>query len=206
MKFISRILVVCMGLAPALAWAGSVHFLVKDPSGAPFQNALVILKSLESNQEVFRALADRGGNVPEVDLHPGLYRVITSFPYGLWKTDIREFFVTQAPLNLTLTLGIMATQDNFAVVGAPIPVQVMDEKSNPIPDALVIARDQAAIYEKRYRTDQHGEARVELISNPTVVIVVSPPNIVENIVNANGTAKSPPSHKSPPKIVIRIPK
>lgn len=194
-----------MRLAPALAWAGSVHFLVKDPSGAPFQNALVILKSLESNQEVFRALADRGGNVPEVDLHPGLYRVITSFPYGLWKTDIREFFVTQAPLNLTLTLGIMAAQDNVAFVGAPIQaVQVMDEISeisNPLPDALVIARDQAAIYEKRYRTDQHGEARVELISNPTVVIVVSPPNIVENIVNANGTPKS-----RPPKIVIRIPK
>lgn len=213
-RFRPLVMFSCLVLVSTCAWASPVQFSVKDPTGAPFAGALVILKSLDDNHEVFRALTNNEGNVPGVDLQHGLYRVIATFPYGLWKTDVREFVVTQKPLNLTLTLGMTSTQDDVAIVGAPTQtVQVLDESGKPISGALVITRDPTAAYERRYKSDQFGEANVELLSNPTVLVVVSPPNLVERVVDAEGTLKPHPVEKSKerarqkllPKVVIRIP-
>jgi hypothetical protein len=188
-------------LASVSAWATTAEFSVSDATGAPFPNGLVILKSLDDNHEVFRALTNDEGSVPKVDLQPGLYRVVVSFPYGHWKTEVREFFVAQVPAKVTLTVVPTGTQDNVTITGAPIQtIQVLDHSGKPVSGTLVIARDSAATYEKWYRTDQLGEARVELSSNLRTLVIVSPPNLVERVVNAEGTGG-----KTLPKLIIRLP-
>ena len=151
-------------------------------------NGLVIVQSLHDNREVLRALTNSAGNIPGVDLQPGIYRVITCFPYSLWKTKVREFLVTNEPLKVALTMDAGGTTDNVVFIGRPTQVvQVLDRSGKPIVGALVIARDSTANadMERRYNTNQLGEVRVQLISNPTVIVVVRPPDIVERVVSTS---------------------
>ncbi|MFZ0332590.1 MAG: carboxypeptidase-like regulatory domain-containing protein [Candidatus Acidiferrales bacterium] len=186
-------------LSSESALADIVHFRVTDPTGAPFPNALVILKALYDGHEVSRALTDKEGKVAEAILPRGLYRVIAAYPYALWKTDVREFLTGENPVEITLTLQALGTQDNVAFVGAPsLLIEVLERDGKPVSGATVIARDVSAKHEEGYETDAAGEASVNLISDPTVLVIVKRPNLVTRVVYPR---RSP----NVPKLVIRLP-
>lgn len=196
------------------AAAGTVQLTVKDPTGAPLPKALVILRSLHDGHEISRSLTDSQGKIPKLKLKPGLYRAIATYPYGLWKTEVHEFLVGDRPVELTLTLQTTGTKDNVAILGASHALlQVVNRKAKPVPGALVIVRDITATYEERYRSDHFGEVRVNLIAEPTVLIIVDPPGLVERVVSAKSLLKSFPTKKKGlrtqeealPRIVIRLP-
>lgn len=124
-------------LSSESALADIVHFRVTDPTGAPFPNALVILKALYDGHEVSRALTDKEGKVAEAILPRGLYRVIAAYPYALWKTDVREFLTGENPVEITLTLQALGTQDNVAFVGAPsLLIEVLEGTESRSPGPL----------------------------------------------------------------------
>lgn len=88
-----------VGLVPAVAAATApVKIRVEDAVGAVIKDELVIVQDLDSREhEVLRALSDQEGNVPPLQLSPGLYRVIATAPYGVWQTSVREFLVGERP-------------------------------------------------------------------------------------------------------------
>jgi hypothetical protein len=166
------------------AFAGRVSLSVKDASGAPFPKVLVIIRRLEFKGEVLRGLTDREGIVPGVDLQPGLYRVIATYPYGLWSTGVREFLVTSEPLNLSITLHSTPTTDDIGFIGAPSrTVHVVDRNGNPISGAEVLVRDETATHEMWYTSNSMGDAEVELFADPTILVVVDPPYLVERSIS-----------------------
>jgi hypothetical protein len=151
---------------------------VEDAGGAPLKDELVIVQNLDDHErEMFRALTDRDGNVPVPDLKPGLYRAIATAPYGLWETEIREFFVEDGhPFELVLYVQPMATHGNGDIVTIGLSeaeLQVLDSAGSPVSGAWVVVRDrQATLYlERWYQTNAKGLATIELVGSPTVVVV-----------------------------------
>ena len=72
---------------------------------APIPEDLVIVKSLEKpGNELLRAHTNKTGNVPPVDLKPGLYRAIATTPYGLWVTAAREFLVKPGQIEMEVVV------------------------------------------------------------------------------------------------------
>jgi hypothetical protein len=200
--------------APTAAVAGTVRLTVKDPTGAPIPKVLVILRSLYNGKEISRSLTDNEGKIPELKLKPGLYRATATYPYGLWKPEVREFLAGDRPVDVTLILQAAGTQDNIAILGAPHALlQVLNREGKPVPGALVIVRDTTATYEERHTSDHLGEANVYLIGEPTVLVVVDPPELVQRVVTAKSLLKSSPPKKAQarnkvealPMIVIRLP-
>jgi hypothetical protein len=182
-----------LGVVAAPQRGSSVELTVEDKTTAPFPNVLVILRAFDNRHEILRALTNKEGRVPAVDLQPGLYQVIAACPYGLCKTKVREFLVTQDPLQLTVTVDGEGSHDG-AILGAPTQtIQVQDKHGRPVSGALVLARDELAIYERFYKSDHLGEAKVELFADPTVLVIVSQSAVTERIVSARA-----------PKIIINI--
>ena len=163
-------------LSPAMR----VDLVVVDTSGAPLKDELVIVQDLHDRQhEVLRALTDQDGKIPALNLEPGLYRAIATAPYGVWETEIREFLVTAKPLQVKLRASPMSTHG----FGDIVPVRkngrkklkVLQDDGNPAAGADLYVRDrEATLYmERRYKTNSRGEAEIELVSEPTVVTIVS---------------------------------
>ena len=194
------------------AYAGRVSVSVREASGAPLPKVLVIIRSLEGKGEVLRELTDSGGTVSDVDLQPGLYRVIVTYPYSLWDTNVREFLVTPESLSLRITLDPTGTEDNVVFIGAPSRmVHIVDGNGNPISGARVLARNLKATYEKWYTSNSMGDAEVELFADPTILVVVDPPYLVERSISVPSRSNMPGSEETrkqtPPStlpIVIQI--
>jgi hypothetical protein len=136
---------------------------VLDYTGAAFPNVLVIVKSLAGKGEIFRALTDDRGSVPERGLPAGLYRANATCPYGLCKTKVSEFLVGDSRVMLELKVDVTPTQGNFAVVGpsSQLTIQVVDVQGRPAASAQALVRDSAAEFEQWYTTNAQGEADVE---------------------------------------------
>jgi hypothetical protein len=201
-------------LTPAFVWASTVQVSIEDGAGGAFPNVLVILKSLEDAHEVFRVLTDSNGHIPVVALQPGLYRIIATCPYGLCETKLQEVFIGENPLNLVLRLAVVSAINRVIVGPNSHIVQVLDKDGNPVSNALVIARDVMLTYEKWYKTDNDGKAKVILIGDPAILVIVSGSNVIERIVDNKATLMPPPAEKATrkkqkdrdlPKVVIRIP-
>jgi len=75
------------------AAAAPLRLKVLDQTGAAFPDVLVIVKSLAGKGEIFRALTDQSGCVPERDLPAGLYRAIATCPYGICETRLASFWL-----------------------------------------------------------------------------------------------------------------
>jgi hypothetical protein len=149
--------------ASANLGATTVGISTKDRTGDPIANALVIIKSLETGREVVRVLSDKQGQIPEVDLHRGFYRVIATDPYGLWETKVQELLVTEERRDLSLFLDAKPTHDNVSFLGSRMQtVQVLDRNGKPVSELIVLAWNESAIYEKWYKTNEQGEANVQL--------------------------------------------
>ena len=76
-----------------------------------------------------------------------------------------------------------------------------------------LSRSHPPTYEERYTSDHFGEVKVSLIGEPTVLVIVNPPDLVERVVSAKHLLKSLPPKKTDlrtqeealPRIVIRLP-
>ena len=165
-------------LLPTLCFAAPATFRVLDGSGAPVKDVLVIVESLDSSyRDVSRQLTDEQGRVRTEELKAGLYRVIATTPYGLWETAIKEFLVTDHPVDLTLTVQPQPTHgygDIVTLGSSRAELQVLNSDGTPASGAEVLVRDEdATLYlERRYKTDQNGKAHIELVASPTVLIII----------------------------------
>jgi hypothetical protein len=169
-----------------------------DPSGAPFPDVLVIVKSLETGQEISRALTTSAGTVPVADLSPGTYRIIATCPYGICATRVAEFLVEQRPLDMTVKLDVLPTQGNVWRVGSPTSLQVMitDQMGLPVPSAEILARDPEAKHEHWYKTDAKGEADIKLEGSTTTVVVFHHDVVVERTISASAASDLAKEHKA----------
>jgi hypothetical protein len=168
-----------LGIAQAGAAATApVKIKVEDASGAVLKDELVIVQDLDNRErEVLRALSDQDGNVPPLQLPPGLYRVIATDPYGIWQTSVREFLVGQQSAEVVVRVEAMWTHgygDIVTVGTAHTLLQVIGPDGQPASGASILVRDRDATLhlERRYKADKKGTATIELVSEPTVVVVL----------------------------------
>src|SRR5258708_22598753 len=147
------------------------------PEGEFIKDLLVIVQDLDNHEnEILRALTDRDGNVPPIKVRSGLYRVIATNPYGLWQTSVREVLVRGKPTQVAITAKPMGTHGNGDVVltGAQHELlRFIGPDGQPAAGASILCRDREATLslERWYKADRSGEARIELVGNPTVVVV-----------------------------------
>jgi hypothetical protein len=168
-----------LGLVTAGAAATfPVKIKVEDAAGVVLKDQLVIVQDLDNRgHEVLRTLSDQGGNVPPLQLPPGLYRVIATAPYGLWQTSVREFLVGQKSTEVIVRVQAKSTHgygDIITVGTRRVQLQVIGPDGQPASGASVLVRDRDATLhlERRYKADREGTATIELVSEPTVVLVV----------------------------------
>jgi hypothetical protein len=155
-----------------------VKISVDDSSGAVLKDELVIVQDLDNREhEIIRALSDQSGNVPQLELAPGLYRVIATTPYGNWQTSIREFLVTQQPIQIIVKVQPMATHgygDIDTVPTTRAQLQVIGPDGEPASGARILVRDRDAKLhlERWYSASTEGKAIIDLVDDPTVVVIV----------------------------------
>jgi hypothetical protein len=171
-NLLAGILLIVSLISPA-----GVTVKVQDASGAPLKDELVIIQALSGRQhEVARALTNDEGDVPQLQLNPGLYRAIATAPYGLWETEIREFVVTDQSANIVLLVRPLPTSgfgDVVPVRASRAEVHVRDSNGVPVAGANVLVRDKNATLssEASFATNQAGVANVLLPGNPTIIVV-----------------------------------
>jgi len=161
-----------------LATAAPVTFSVLDVSGAPATGVLVIVQNLENHEEeVLRALTDERGDAGRRELRSGLYRMIATAPYGIWQTNIKEFMVGSVPLEIALPVQCMPTHGygDIVVIGTTwAELHFLQPDGQPMSNAEILVRDRTATLstERWYKTDVQGRAKIEMISDPLVLIVL----------------------------------
>jgi hypothetical protein len=133
-----------------------------DASGAPIEKALVMVQFLEPRQEMLRALSNLAGEVPGLELKPGLYRVVAAYPRGVWRTVAREFMVSSERVELVLKMSPFGTCSPVVVPPVRTTVTVLDAAGVPVSDVDVLFRDADAKREAWRRTDSSGRANVDL--------------------------------------------
>jgi hypothetical protein len=172
-----RILIVLMVLCE-FASAMPVKFRVRDEGGNPAKGVLVIVQNLESHEaEVLRVLSDEQGDAGSCELQPGLYRMIATTPYGLWQTKIKEFVVGSSAFEMALRLKFMPTHGygDIVVVGTTwVELKVLRPDGEPASGAALLVRDHMATLhmERWYKTDAEGRTKIEMISDPFVLVIL----------------------------------
>jgi hypothetical protein len=182
-----------MALIVLSAMSSSTHvdLVVEDSSGVPLKDELVIVQDLYHREhEVLRVLTDGGGKIPSLDLHPGLYRAIATAPYGQWQTEVREFLVGERSVRLTLRVRPTPTHGNGDIVTVGTKrkkLKVLQPNGQAASGAEIYVRDRdATLYlERWYKTNSKGEAEIELVSNPTVVVIVLGDSLATREINDN---------------------
>lgn len=160
-----------------LANAVPVTFRVLGSSGVPAKGVLVIVQNLENHEaEVLRALSDEQGVAGRCEIRSGLYRMIATAPYGIWQTAIKEFIVRTVPLEMAIHVEPMPTHGygDIVVIGTTwTELQFLQPDGQPLANANVFVRDRSAtLYTERwYKTDARGHAKIEMISDPLVVVI-----------------------------------
>lgn len=166
-------------VVPAVA---AVTFPVKikgeDSSGAVVKDELVIVQDLDNREhEILRGLSDHTGNGPTLQLPSGLYRVIATAPYGLWQTSVREFLVGQQPTDVIVRVQPMPTHgygDIVTVGTTRVELKLIGPDGQPANGARILIRDRDATLhlERWYKADGKGIATIDLVSKPTVAVVI----------------------------------
>jgi hypothetical protein len=190
MRSIMMLLLFCQ-----LATAEAVKVRVVDESDAPIKDVLVIIQNLSKHEaELLRVLSDADGYVGRGELQPGLYRLIATIPYGLWRTTIKEFMVKSAPLELVLRLKVMPTHGygDIVVVGTTwVDLQVLRPDGRPASDAELLVRDRdATLYTERwYKADAQGRIRIEMVSDPLMLVVLCQDAIMTTEISRSNAPK-----------------
>lgn len=165
-------------LLSTLCFAAPTTVRVVDASGAPLKDVLVIVKSFgPSYFDDIRQLTDEQGRIPTLELKPGAYQAIATTPYGLWETSVKEFLVEDKPVELTLRVSPQPTHgvgDIVTVGSSHTEIKVLTPAGTPAPGAKVFTRDKdATLYlERWYKTDKEGKAQIELVADPTVLVII----------------------------------
>jgi uncharacterized surface anchored protein len=173
MKFLMALV-----LLSAMTSSTQVDLVVQDSSGVALKDELVIVQDLHDKEhEVLRALTDKDGRIPTLDLQPGLYRAIATAPYGLWQTEVREFLVAEKPERLALMVRPMPTQGygDIVTVGTKrkkLKILKTDGQAASGAEIHVRDRDATLHLERWYKTNTQGETEIEIVSEPTVVVIV----------------------------------
>jgi len=163
------------------AFAAPVSVIVNDTSGASCKDILIIIKSLETGKEQVRALSDAAGHIPRQEMKSGLYRLIATQPYGIWTTNVTEFWVGDKPIEVEVSVSPMSTHGYGDVVfvnpGSKADrfaeVRVLAPAGQPAAKARIFIRDarDTLATERYYLTDAEGRVRIDKVGEPTVVIV-----------------------------------
>jgi hypothetical protein len=178
------------------AIAAPAKFRVLDESDAPLKDVLVIVQNLNIHEaELLRTLSDVEGNAGRRELQPGLYRLIATTPYGSWRTTIKEFNVTSAPVELVVRLKPMPTHGygDVVVLGTTwVDLQILRPDGQPASDARLLARDRdATLYTERwYKTDAQGRARIEMVSDPLVLVILHQDTIMTTELSERNARKT----------------
>jgi|SRR5580692_6767630 hypothetical protein len=161
-----------------------VKVKVEDASGASVKDELVIIQDLNNRErEVIRTLSEQDGSVPPFQLQPGLYRAIATAPYGVWQTYVHEFLVGQKSTKVIIKVQPLPTHgygDIVSAGGTRCQLRVIGSDGLPASGASILVRDRDATLhlERWYKTDKNGTAPIELVSDPTVVVVVYGDNLL----------------------------
>jgi len=178
-SFLLILILFLFGLVPANGSATfPVTIRVEDASGAVTKEVLVIVQDLDhSEHEILRTLSDQSGNVPSLQLSPGLYRVIATAPYGIWETSVSEFLVGSPPNVVIVKVQPMPTHgygDIVTMATIRAHLQVIGLDGQPAGGARILVRDRDARLhlERWYEANAEGAATIDLVSEPSVVLVV----------------------------------
>lgn len=208
MQFVRLLTLLAYALFPSVGHSSAVRTV--DQSGAPIPNVLVIMQSFDGKGEIGRYLSDENGRTPRFQLGPGLYRLILTCPYGLCRTSVREFLGAEAPSEIVEKVELKPSDLNGQVLGAPkLRVKVFSSEGKPELGAHVLVRDPKAKWEKWYVTDGEGSAVIELIGDPTVVVIVGSQSVVTRefgltCANDLSTASTPDCKTVLPEEVVRM--
>jgi hypothetical protein len=141
---VAFVLLTAAGAAPALAQAhltGTLHVVVRDPSGAVIPNATVVVKGNDAatRDVVVPSLASDGqGVATALDLAAGRYTVTASFP-GFESRTIADVRVRTGETRREITLPIEKIAESVAV-GRDPATSASDPKSDRFSN--VLSRDQ----------------------------------------------------------------
>lgn len=151
----------------------ATHVTVQNEAGGPLPDALVIVESLDDRLQNVRYLSGKDGNTPTMELKPGLYRVIATFPYGPWQTVIREFTLPESAGGITLQMPAKPS-DEYGEIYAPsqIKIRLESQDRKTLADVPVLIRTEDAIREGWYVTDSKGEATVSVVADRLVAVVL----------------------------------
>ena len=166
-------LFVCFAVITATA--SQVTVKVADPQGTPVKSALVIVQDLRSkDHEVFRELTGDNGALAPHALSPGLYRAIAVFPYGPWRTGVREFLVRNDPLTVELQLTPLEQPLDVPIAIGQLTLHVLDANGRPAVGARVLVRDNQADPGSEHWgvTDAQGNTTLVLSMDPAMLVVV----------------------------------
>jgi hypothetical protein len=173
MKFLMTLVVLSAMTPPT-----QIDLVVEDSAGMALKDELVIVQDLRNKEhEVLRALTDKDGQILTLALQPGLYRAIATAPYGLWQTEVREFLVTGKPARLVLRVRPTPTHGNGDIVTVGTKrkkLKILKTDGQPASGAEIYVRDRGATVhlERWYKTNTQGETEIEIVSEPTVVVIV----------------------------------
>ena len=143
-----------------------------DPVGAEgLDKILIIVQALNGKGEVLRCLSDSKGSMPPVDLSAGLYRVIATNPYGYWFTQVREFLVSDTPVDVEMRMNGGVVQ-RVPAPGLELKVSVVDREGRPAEGAEVLGRDPDATVHHWAKADARGQAVVKIGVNGADVVVI----------------------------------
>jgi hypothetical protein len=161
----------CLTAIPSYC-SSAVRIKLADVQTAPVPNVLVIVQSLSTGAEVGRKLTNQIGTVEFEIGSPGLFRLIATSPFGLWGTTVREFrVVPPAAIQIDITLKHLPPAGNRVYVGSPITVTLVDWEGKPLKKTNFLTRSEAGCDVQWHTTDENGSARVDLLSEPVVVVV-----------------------------------
>jgi hypothetical protein len=104
-----------------------------------------------------------------------------------------EFLASRGPSQAILRMSPKTTHGSgdIVTIGAPTRyVQVLRSNGQPAAQAEVLVRDEEATLhlERRYKTDNSGRVRIELVGKPTIVTVVFDGSLVSQAVSDTGSA------------------
>lgn len=169
-------------LLSGFALATPLNLRVADSSGEPMKDVLVIVVNLDRGTELSRQLTDEQGRIPKREMQTGLYRAIATVPYGPWTTSVKEFWVSETAADVELMLKPLGTRGygDIVTLGTTTAVlQVIAADGKAASGAEIVVRDREATLhlERRYKADSEGRTEIELVADPTVVVVAFGGNV-----------------------------
>ena len=93
---------------------------IDDGSGAPLPNALVIVKSLDRKEEIFRGLTNVHGKVSISPVKGKIFRIIASYPDSAFESAIIEATATEISRGITMSLAAEPSDKYGTFVIKPI--------------------------------------------------------------------------------------